>query len=593
MKRSLSILLLFSVGYWAYAQKPDWTDFYKRQERFPSEQFLTGFVSGENTQQQASGDLLDKYEELARLKLVQSIQVSVMSISSMQIENLNQQSKEALTNKSVSLAKADITGLHFERFYDQKRDEAYALAWARKSELLDFYQQKIDKNLIIIREKKGGGDQLAQASNRNDALKMYSECMPLFSQLEEAQSLLIALGQTADQVLQLHASGTLKLAVKSALADLLNSNPKNLGEVAYAMAYGLFLQAGSLAKPCRLEPFTYEETGLSSALSDQLNSRFEKQLVEVGQYQLTQQSAELVVDGTFWKEGSEIRFIANMREKGQTLASVESRFPLAQLEAEKIAYVPSNFYYIQLIDQTELTAQPTTMQVKRNRQPAKPIRITAVYQDPSGRKIPLADAPVKLLAMPSGQVMGRTVTDNNGVGSCYLPAINSDKKMIILKAQLDVAQFARLDTNHFFYQKVEHMYPAPEAKVILKVSGLSIYLSAQESAFGKGLQNHLIEPRIKEVLTAKGFVFTTEMDQADLMMEIQAQGRKGNVFQGMYFSFVDGSVSVTDMQTGEEVHKSAFSSIKGGGSNWEHAKANAFVKAARTISEQLPAGSFN
>ncbi|HDO27580.1 MAG TPA: hypothetical protein ENH02_05630, partial [Bacteroidetes bacterium] len=130
---TLILMLIFPAG--IMAQQPAWVDYAKRNSMYPQSDYLTGFVSAHNTNNEDPGKLMDKYEEMAKSKVIQSIQVSIETNNSLTLSNVNGKSGEEFRSKSVSFSSATITGLKAERYYDRKKNDVYAFAYVSKKEL--------------------------------------------------------------------------------------------------------------------------------------------------------------------------------------------------------------------------------------------------------------------------------------------------------------------------------------------------------------------------------------------------------------------------------------------------------------------------
>jgi hypothetical protein len=136
-----------------FSQQPAWTDYAKRNSMYPPSEYLVGFVSAENSQDEDPGKLMDKYESMARDKVVQSIQVSIESNNSMDISNKNGKSEEAFLSKSVSFSKANINGLRTGRYYDRKKKLVYAIAYVNIKQLISYYRNLLSSNLDELNQK--------------------------------------------------------------------------------------------------------------------------------------------------------------------------------------------------------------------------------------------------------------------------------------------------------------------------------------------------------------------------------------------------------------------------------------------------------
>ncbi len=96
-----------------------------------------------------------------------------------------------------------------------------------------------------------------------------------------------------------------------------------------------------------------------------------------------------------------------------------------------------------------------------------------------------------------------------------------------------------------------------------------------------------IEPKLKNVMTQRGFNFTTNMAKADIMLDLKAASRQGSEFSGMYSAYVDLNISVTDMGTGSEIYKASKTGIKGMQLSYEKAGVKAFENAGKELGKLI------
>ena len=93
----------------------------------------------------------------------------------------------------------------------------------------------------------------------------------------------------------------------------------------------------------------------------------------------------------------------------------------------------------------------------------------------------------------------------------------------------------------------------------------------------------VIEPELKNVLADKGYQFIDYKTDADFEIFVNAATTAGNTYQGIYFSYVNATMSIIDVSTGLEVLKTSVEQIKGGSSN----SKKAGIKALNLASDQL------
>jgi len=134
--RGLVLILMFIFSTGIMAQQPAWVDYAQRNSMYPQSEYITGFVSVHNTGNEDPGKLTDKYEETAKAKVVQSVQVSIETNNSLSLSNINSESEEEFRSETVSVSSATITGLNVESYYDRKKNDVYAFAFVSKKNCL-------------------------------------------------------------------------------------------------------------------------------------------------------------------------------------------------------------------------------------------------------------------------------------------------------------------------------------------------------------------------------------------------------------------------------------------------------------------------
>jgi len=170
------------------AQLPAWTDYYKRAEMYPESEWITGFVSAVNSNNEDQGKMVEKYESMARDKVVQSIEVEIESQNDLTISNINGKSDEAFLSKSVSFSNAKINGLRTEHYYDKKKNEVYAFSYVNKKELAFYYKNLMAANQKKLEQKLKEGREFLKMGNKEEALRSFYEGMPMLAESDQAHT---------------------------------------------------------------------------------------------------------------------------------------------------------------------------------------------------------------------------------------------------------------------------------------------------------------------------------------------------------------------------------------------------------------------
>jgi hypothetical protein len=343
-------LFIFSlIAFNVRAQTPSWTDYNTRTLKFPEEKFLVGFASENNPDKAPEGDLLKKLSGYAKDQLVENIMVDVRSVTTLNVLNVNAQTLEELKKTSSSISQAKIVGLQTEQFYDPKKKQGFAIAYAERSKVVKDYKNLVSQLITEINDQYNIALQQKEKNQIQLAAKSLYKAQTDLKELEEAQSLLVSLtGKVEDPAIGLDQSRELSLKVENTLSGLRNGLRNSIDELAYFLVESIGMQTNSSA-PIQVQPFTFEDTPMGSPFSRKLATALENKIVAQGKIPVVQgyakQAATNVVQGTYWDELNFVKVIAIVRnvETGQALASATASIDKSKLTAANSAYRPENY----------------------------------------------------------------------------------------------------------------------------------------------------------------------------------------------------------------------------------------------------------
>ncbi|NQV19080.1 MAG: LPP20 family lipoprotein [Armatimonadetes bacterium] len=187
----------------------------------------------------------------------------------------------------------------------------------------------------------------------------------------------------------------------------------------------------------------------------------------------------------------------------------------------------------------------------------------------------------------SGELGLNSKTDNSGKIVCRIDKITSPDKIQIVKAEIDIMNLYPQYNQSPVIVAVVESFKIPITKVIINVEGITVFIQDTEKNFGKEVDSPAIEPIIKEKLSDYGFSFVKSIIEADIMIALEADTRKGNKYEGMCPAFADVSISVINMRSGEEIFKDKIFNVKGFHSNYTNAGLKALQKSAKRISIEI------
>ena len=604
MKHLAYYILILSQSFFdssrvAAQEIPEWIDPQNRELTYSDILYFKGFASEFVANSKEKNRVLKQISEIAKAQLIQSIQVSIRSESSYQLENVNTQTQETFQQQTASLSQANIVGLEIKTFYYKKKKTAYAFAHANKEEIRAYYQKDIEKQHREITNKLHIAEQSLENRDKELGLKNLYACLPLFSQINRDQTLLIAMGIKSDAILKINETHIQRQRVEEGISVLSRSH-LNMEELAYLLALNISIQIDKLENPLYLGFFSFQDTEEHTDFSIQFRQVLKKKLVEVGNYSVHDEPYQRYsITGTYWDQENAIKILFNLKNSttNKILAAVEGTLSHEWLEKNRVAYIPEFFKKLQLINHIVLeTSSSRVLKGKIGSSLKNPL-IVQVFKSEESLKLPLKNIPVRFYFTENEQKIDVIQSDKDGFARCIPNKLGSDGRIQIIKAELDLPTYLALDSKSDFYQKISKNYKIPSIRFIIEVSNLSAYFESSEMNMSQPLSTKFIEPKLKDALSDKGFEFVKDIDSSDYFISIRANSRKGRnfntseltdgIFSGLYFGFVDATVSIIDMNTGKEIYKNAYSDIKGGGANYQQAGIKAYKAASEKIATEL------
>ena len=213
----------------------------------------------------------------------------------------------------------------------------------------------------------------------------------------------------------------------------------------------------------------------------------------------------------------------------------------------------------------------------------KPLMLKVVY----GQSSPVGQLPVKFsFTRGSGELIEQITTSSSGEAYCRVSKVSATDKMQMISAEIDVDKLLYAQASPVIRGIVKNL-GTPGTKFILNIEGITAFITVSENHFDGNAKMLYIEPKLKNVMTQRGFNFTTNMAKADIMLDLKAASRQGSEFSGMYSAYVDLNISVTDMGTGSEIYKASKTGIKGMQLSYDKAGVKAFENAGKELGKLI------
>jgi len=264
--------------------------------------------------------------------------------------------------------------------------------------------------------------------------------------------------------------------------------------------------------------------------------------------------------------------------------------PLETTYQGKKIYVKNEIYAAvqSILGQIQFSGTPEKATGKLGQPLSKTLEVRAEYLAPNNRRIPVANLPLHFqFVRGEGELIEHMRTNSRGKALCRVAKITGQDQLQMVRASLDLQQLVQLDSTNAVIQGMIAGIAVPSQRFILEIKGLTAYIDAKESNFGQTQNVSQLEPMIKNALLAEGFSFVDKLNDADLVITVLADSRKGAEVYGQYVAYVDVSLSVLDMNTGKEIYKNRLSDIKGIHLDYDHAGIKAYENAGETITNEV------
>lgn len=231
MKKLIFILLSF-LSQTAFAQTaPNWYDNDIRRSFYPDVQYFTGFAEGSRMSGESMEAATVRLKNSARVEAVSTIRVHVQNTTVNQalsqtlrtMDGTFRQSAREFSSATTTNVDMEIPGLQIESWQNPQNGTIAAFAYVKKSTLIRQLEKKITVGLTKIETSLDQVDQLVANGQKLQAREIAEKTLPQFYEIDEAQKLLAAVDENADEEsLQLQETRTLQRRLTGLVAQLKN-----------------------------------------------------------------------------------------------------------------------------------------------------------------------------------------------------------------------------------------------------------------------------------------------------------------------------------------------------------------------------------
>ena len=231
--------LLTSLFCWAIAtvvafaqMPPAWTDHDLRRLDYPDSEYFTGYAEGAPTGSERQEVATQRLKDAARVEALSTIRIHVknntnnnaLSQTLRSSEGTFRQSMREFTSSTTTSVDMKIPGLQIESWRNPQTGTISAFAYVKKSTLIRQLEKQITIALTKVEMSLDQVDQLIATGQKLQARSAAEKALPLFTEVDEAQKLLVAVDSDAtEETLMLSETRQLQQRLMAMVAQLKNA----------------------------------------------------------------------------------------------------------------------------------------------------------------------------------------------------------------------------------------------------------------------------------------------------------------------------------------------------------------------------------
>ncbi len=272
----------------------------------------------------------------------------------------------------------------------------------------------------------------------------------------------------------------------------------------------------------------------------------------------------------------------------QALRSVEKYLaePVrAKVDGNEILLVNETYAKIQtLLDKINVSVNPSEISVNRRvAQDAHSVMASAQFKDTNtaAKDVPLSASFEK----GAGVVFPNYKTNEGGQAKILITKIDSRdlEQKVGIKINVDALSGT---ASSQVYSLIAKTFKVPSAVVVMKVQRPVVYLKMDEKSLGNNKNNFQITNKLKNLLANSGFEFTSNLKQADLVLDVNADTEKGSVNGSIHITYLTGLIKVALAKEDKVIYSTTLDRIKGYGLDFERSSQDAYNRGLETLEKE-------
>jgi hypothetical protein len=252
----------------------------------------------------------------------------------------------------------------------------------------------------------------------------------------------------------------------------------------------------------------------------------------------------------------------------------------ADLQGKSVMLSNESYTRIQqILDGIVISTPSASIQLRKQTSQAPSVPLRVSYNNQAQRSMPI-------LATYIRNRQEYTTTEKGEI-SVLLDKISGVRNSFTLNLSLDLSKIISGNNEDKFYKFLLTSFRSPSQTVTINLAKPTIFIASDEKNLGVPQRAMLLSNQLRSALTNRGYTFVNNRNQAEVILEVEADTRKGNEANGIFFAFLSMNVRAIDVQTGQEIFNETMPEVKGGQTSFERAGTDAYQKAARNVDIEI------
>lgn len=252
----------------------------------------------------------------------------------------------------------------------------------------------------------------------------------------------------------------------------------------------------------------------------------------------------------------------------------------ADLQGKSVMLSNESYTRIQqILDKIIISTPSASIGVKKQTSKTPSVPVKVAFNNQPQRSMPV-------LATYLRNRQDYTTTEKGEI-SVLLDKLSGVRGSFTLNIQLDLSKIISGSNEDKFYKFLLSSFRSPSQTVTINLAKPTIFIASEEKNLGTPQRTALLSNQLRSALTNRGYTFVNNRDQAEIILEVEADTRKGNEVNGIFFAFLSMNVKAIDSQTGQEIFNETMPEVKGGQTSYERAGIDAYQKASKNVDSEF------